>query len=128
MMIRGLKPKTKTEAAYERDIERLEDAARASRMGYALPRPDLPAADQEQKDLPDCELSEIELARIHAREARVILQDGTKARLKIMGTDRTVTAYSENKLHRGDIVYITIEMSHTFSERITILGKKKEGD
>ena len=148
MMIRGLKPKTKTEAAYERDAERLRERTRAARQGYNLPPEELEPqprksgqealggfkseprdtvpADREPEDLPECQLSEVQLAQIYAKEARVIYQKNQSVKLKIIGTDRTVDAHSENRLHRGDIVYITVEMSHTFMETIKILGKKKE--
>lgn len=138
---------------YKRDVERLRERTRAARQGYNLPPEELEPqprksgqealggftatprdsvpADREPEDLPDCELSYAQLSEVGAQEAKVIYQKGKTVKLKTIDTGRgskILTAHCENRVAKGDTIYIIVAMSGTFAEKIKILGRKKEGD
>ena len=130
---------------YDKNVKYLQEQSRAAWMRCNLPpepskttqrlrggftskrRSEEPpaAVPDDPAELAVCDLSEIELARVHARAARVVsIDQGGIVTLEDEATTERIKAYCHDKVTIGTVVfYVTIEETE-FSQRYKILGKK----
>lgn len=150
-MIRTLKQSTPAEESYECNVRRLEESARATREGYNAPlrkasRPierthggftskprseEPPAADpaEPESELAVCDLSEIELARVHARAAKVVsIDQGGIVVLEDETTTERIKAYCHDVAHEGETVFYVVIEQNQFTQKFRILGKRGDTD
>ena len=126
---------------YDKNVEYLRERSRAAQMGCAYNLPPEPSkttqrlrggfkseprdtvpADREPEPLPDCELSEIQLAEIRAREGKIVSVQGNN--VIISDGDRQIQAYCHDVVHEGETVFYVVIEQNQFTQKFRILGKR----